>query len=158
MKSRLLLWIPCGVMLLNLQSSIGRGVDGNQSMARIAFFGILIFWLFLIGTPSGWDLQGFLLKYLGHLIYLFLHTCRFWMESFMAVSAFLPFSSLFTFGSGGIVEVFLVPFLLWICMCFPFVFVFRFLILMTATILHSKCMHFWAFDFVHIDELVLLLC
>jgi hypothetical protein len=34
---------------------------------------------------------------------------------------------------------------------------FRFMILVTATILHSKCMRLWAFDFSHVDELVLLL-
>jgi hypothetical protein len=27
-----------------------------------------------------------------------------------------------------------------------------------AAILHSKCMHLWAFDFSHVDELGLLLC
>jgi hypothetical protein len=27
-----------------------------------------------------------------------------------------------------------------------------------AAILHSKCMHLWAFDFAHVDELGLLLC
>jgi hypothetical protein len=43
-------------------------------------------------------------------------------------------------------------------MCFPFVFVFRFLILMNTTIMHSKCMCLWDFDFSHVDKLVLLLC
>jgi hypothetical protein len=32
------------------------------------------------------------------------------------------------------------------------------MILITYKILHSKCMHLWAFDFSHIDEIVLLLC
>jgi hypothetical protein len=29
---------------------------------------------------------------------------------------------------------------------------------MTSTIMQSKCMFFWAFDFSHVDKLVLLLC
>jgi hypothetical protein len=73
-------------------------------MARIDFLGILILWLLLLGTLRDAISKVLLLKYLGHLIYLFLHTCRFWMESFMVVSAFLPLSSLFTFGFRGIVE------------------------------------------------------
>jgi hypothetical protein len=32
------------------------------------------------------------------------------------------------------------------------------MILMTTSILYSKCMHLWAFDFSHVDELRLLLC
>jgi hypothetical protein len=76
----------------------------------------------------------------------------------MEVSTFLPFSSLSTFGPRGIIEGFLVPFLIWICMYFLFVFVFIFLLLMTSIIFHSKCMHLWGFVFSHIDELVLLLC
>jgi hypothetical protein len=106
MKNRIILWLPCGVMHLNLQSKHRRGVDGNQSMARISFLGILIFWILLLGTLGDEISKVVLLKYLGHLIYLFLHTCGFWMESFMEVSAFLPFSSLSTFGSRGIVEGF----------------------------------------------------
>jgi hypothetical protein len=47
-----------------------------------------------------------LMKYLGHLIYHFLHACGFLMESFMEVNAFLPISSLSTFESGGIIEGF----------------------------------------------------
>jgi hypothetical protein len=42
-------------------------------------------------------------------------------------------------------------------MSFHFVFIFRFLILMIASILHSKCMYLWAFDFSHVDEVGLLL-
>jgi hypothetical protein len=106
MKNRLILWQPCGVMLLIYDPSIGRRVDGNQSMARIVFLQILIFWLPLLGTLEDAISKVVLLKYLGHLIYLFLHTCGFWMESFMEVSAFLPFSYLSTFGSGGIIEGF----------------------------------------------------
>ena len=86
-----------------------------------------------------------------------MHACRFWMESFMTVRTFLPFSSLSTFGSRGIGEGFWVPSLLQMGMSFPFVFIFRFLILM-ASIFHSKCIHLWAFDFSHVDELGFLLC
>jgi hypothetical protein len=75
-------------------------------MVRIAFLGILILWLLLLGTLRDAISKVLLLKYLGHLIYLFLHTCRFCMESFMVVSAFLPLSSLSTFGFRGIVEGF----------------------------------------------------
>jgi hypothetical protein len=79
------------------------------------------------------------------------------MESFVTVRAFLPFSSISSFGSRGICEGFCVPFLLRMCKSFPFFFIFRFFILM-ALILHSKCMHLWAFDFFHVDEIGLLLC
>jgi hypothetical protein len=78
------------------------------------------------------------------------------MESFMEVCAFLPFSSLSTFGSRGIGEGFCVPFLLQICMSFHFVFIFIFMILMVA-ILHNKFMCLWAFDFAYVDELGFLL-
>jgi hypothetical protein len=43
-------------------------------------------------------------------------------------------------------------------MCFTFVFLFIVIIFMTTTIFQSRCIHLWAFDFSHIDELVLLLC
>jgi hypothetical protein len=79
------------------------------------------------------------------------------MESFVTVCAFLSFSSLFSFGSGGIGEKFCVPFLLRMCMSFPLIFIFRFLIFVAA-IMHSECMRPWAFDCAHVDELGLLLC
>jgi hypothetical protein len=79
------------------------------------------------------------------------------MESFVTICAFLPFYSLSPFGSGGIGEGFCVPFLIWMCMRFFFVFIFIFMIFL-ASILHSKCMHLWAFDFSHVDELGFLLC
>jgi hypothetical protein len=79
------------------------------------------------------------------------------MESFVTVRAFLPFYSLFPFGSGGIGEWFYVPFLLQMCIIFHFVFIFRFLIFVSS-ILHSEYMNLWAFDFSHVDELGLLLC
>jgi hypothetical protein len=75
----------------------------------------------------------------------------------MTVRAFLPFSSLFPFGSRGIGEGFCVPFLLQMCMRFPFVFLFRFLIFL-ASILDNECMCPWAFDYAHVDELGFLLC
>jgi hypothetical protein len=79
------------------------------------------------------------------------------MESFVTVCAFLPFSCLFPFGYGGIGEGFCVPFLLRMCMSFNFFFIFIFLIFVAA-ILHSECMHLWAFYFSHVDEFGLLLC
>jgi hypothetical protein len=79
------------------------------------------------------------------------------MESFVTVCAFLPFSSLFPFGSGGIGEGFCVPFLLRMCMRFSFIFIFIFLIFLAA-IMHSECMHPWAFDCSHVDDLGFLLC
>jgi hypothetical protein len=75
----------------------------------------------------------------------------------VTVRAFLPFSSLFPFGSRGIGEGFCVPFLLRMCMRFPFIFIFIFMIFL-ASIMHSECMHPWAFDCAHVDELGFLLC
>ena len=46
--------------------SIGRGVDGNQGMARIAFLRIQIFWLLLLGTLEDAISKVVLLKYLRH--------------------------------------------------------------------------------------------
>ena len=116
-------------------------------MARIAFLGILIFWLLLLGTLEDVISKVVLMKYLRHHIYFFFHACVFRMESFVTRCAFLPFSSLFPFGSRGISEGFCVPFLLRMCMIFPFIFIFRFLIFV-ASIMHSECMHPWAFDCV----------
>jgi hypothetical protein len=79
------------------------------------------------------------------------------MKSFVTVRAFLPFSSLFPFGSRGISEGFCVPFLLRICMSFPFIFIFRFLIFLDAIML-SEWMLPLAFDCAHVDELGFLLC
>jgi hypothetical protein len=79
------------------------------------------------------------------------------MESFVTVCAFLSFSSLFSFGSGGIGEGFCVPFILHMCMRFSLIFIFIFLIFVAA-IMHSECMLPWAFDCAHVDELGLLLC
>jgi hypothetical protein len=59
-------------------------------------------------------------------------------------------SPLFFFGSGGIGEGFCVPFLIRMYMRFPLIFV--------ASILHSECMHLWAFDCAHVDEFGLHLC
>jgi hypothetical protein len=42
-----------------------RGVDGNQSMARIAFLGIMIFWILLLVTLRDAISKVILLKYLG---------------------------------------------------------------------------------------------
>jgi hypothetical protein len=75
----------------------------------------------------------------------------------VTICAFLPFSSLFSFGSGGIDEGFYVPFLLRMCMRFLFVFIFRYMIFV-AVIFHSECMCLWAFDFAHVNDLGLLLC
>jgi hypothetical protein len=75
----------------------------------------------------------------------------------VTVRAFLPFSSLFPFGSRGIGEGFCVPFLLQMCMRFPFVFIFLFMIFMAA-ILHNECTCLWAFYFSHVDEVGLVLC
>jgi hypothetical protein len=75
----------------------------------------------------------------------------------VTVCAFLSFSSLFSFGSGGIGEGFCVPLLLHVCMIFPLIFIFIFLIFLAA-IMHSECMCHWAFDCTHVDELGLLLC
>ena len=85
----------------------------------------------------------------------FFHACEFWMESFVRVRAFLPFSSLFPFGSKGIGEGFCVPFLLRMWMSFLFIFIFGFMIFL-ASIMHSECMFPWAFDCAHVDELGLL--
>jgi hypothetical protein len=126
-------------------------------MARIAFLGIQIFWLLLLGSIGDVISKVVLLKYLRNHVYLFFHVCGFQMESFVTVRAFLPFSSIFPFGSRGIGEGFCVPFLLWMCMSFPFVFIFRFLIFVAA-IMHNECMCPWAFDCYHDDELGLLLC
>ena len=134
-----------------------RGVDGNQGMTRIAFLGIQIFWLLLLGTLGDAISKVVLLKYLRHQIYFIFHACGFRMESFVTVCEFLPFTSLFPFGSGGIGEGFCVPFLLCMCMRFSLVFIFRFLIFVSA-IMHSECMHPWAFDCAHVDELGFLLC
>jgi hypothetical protein len=46
--------------------SIGRGVDGNQGMARITFLGIQIFWLLLLCTLGDAISKVVLLKYLRH--------------------------------------------------------------------------------------------
>jgi hypothetical protein len=43
------------------------------------------------------------------------------------------------------------------CMIFPFIFIFIFLIFVAA-IMHGECMHPWAFDCAHVDELGFLLC
>jgi hypothetical protein len=75
----------------------------------------------------------------------------------VTICAFLSFSSLFSFGSRDIDEGFCVPFLLHMCMRFPLIFIFRFLIFL-ASIMHSECMHPWAFDCTHVDELCFLLC
>jgi hypothetical protein len=61
-------------------------------------------------------------------------------------------SPLFPFGFGGIDEKFCVPLLLRMCMRFSFIFIFRFMIFV-STIMHSECMHPWAFDCAHVDEL-----
>jgi hypothetical protein len=75
----------------------------------------------------------------------------------VTIHAFFHFSSLSPFGSRGIGEGFCVPFLFWMCMIFIFFFIFRFMILV-ASILHSKYMPIWAFDFSHVHELGLLSC
>jgi hypothetical protein len=75
----------------------------------------------------------------------------------MTVRAFLPFSFLFPFGTGGISEGFCAPFLLQMCMRFSIIFIFRFMIFV-ASIMNSECMWPWAFDCAHVDELGLLLC
>jgi hypothetical protein len=118
---------------------------------------IQIFWLLLLGTLGDAISKVVLLKYLRHHIYFFLHACKFRMEYFVTIRAFLPFSSLFPFGSGGIDEGFCVPFLLQMCMRFLFLFIFRFLIFV-ASIMHSEWMCTWAFDCAHVDELGFLLC
>ena len=79
------------------------------------------------------------------------------MESFLTVCAFVPFLPFFTFGSGGIIEGFGVPFLIWICMCLSFVFGFRYLFRVMTTIMHNKSMCLGALYFSHTDELVLFL-
>jgi hypothetical protein len=79
------------------------------------------------------------------------------MESFVTVCAFLSFSSLFSFGSGGIGEGFCVPFLLCMCMIFSLIFIFIFLIFVAA-IMHNEYMRPWAFECTHVDELRFLLC
>jgi hypothetical protein len=61
------------------------------------------------------------------------------MESFVTVCAFLSFSSLFSFGSGGIGEGFCVPFLLCMCMRFPLIFIFRFMIFWLPSCTVSAC-------------------
>jgi hypothetical protein len=126
-------------------------------MARIAFLGIQIFWLLLLCTLGDAISNVVFLKYLRHQIYFFFHACRFRMESFVTICAFLSFSSLFSFGSGDIGEGFCVPFLLCMCMIFLLIFIFRFLIFLAA-IMHSECMRPWAFDCAHVDELGLLMC
>jgi hypothetical protein len=98
-----------------------------------------------------------LMKYLRHQIYLFFHACRFWMESFVIVRAFLPFFSLFSFGSRGIDEGFCAPFLLQMSMRFLLIFIFIFM-MFVAAIMHNECMHPWAFYFTHVDELGFRLC
>jgi hypothetical protein len=60
-------------------------------MARISFPRILIFWILLLGTLKDVISKVVLLNYLCHLIYMFLHTCGLWMESFIP---FLPFPPL----------------------------------------------------------------
>jgi hypothetical protein len=75
----------------------------------------------------------------------------------VTLRAFIPFSSLFSFGSEGIGERFYVPFLIQMCMSFPFIFIFRFRIFLAA-IMHSECMCPWDFDCAHVDELGFLLC
>jgi hypothetical protein len=42
-------------------------------------------------------------------------------------------------------------------MRFLFIFIFRFMIFVDA-IMHSECMHPWAFDCAHVDEISFLLC
>ena len=79
------------------------------------------------------------------------------MENSLTICEFLPFLPFLTFGSGGIVEGFGVPFLLWICMCLSFVFGFRSLFWVMIAIMHDKSMRLGALDFSHIDELVLFL-
>ena len=138
--------------------SIGRGVDCNQGMARIVVLGIQLFWLLLLCTLGDDISKAVFLKYLRHHIYLFLHACRFQMDSLVVVCAFLSFSSLFSFGSRGISEGFCVPFLLRMCMRFSFIFIFRFIIFVSV-IMHSECMCPWAFDCApHVDELGFLFC
>ena len=46
--------------------SIERGFDGNQGMTRIAFLGIMIFWLLLLGTLGDTISKVVSLKYLNH--------------------------------------------------------------------------------------------
>jgi hypothetical protein len=46
--------------------SIERGVDGNQGISRIAFLGILILSLLLLGTLGDGISKVVLLKYVGH--------------------------------------------------------------------------------------------
>jgi hypothetical protein len=126
-------------------------------MARITFLGIWIFWILLLGTLEDAISKFVLLKYLRHQMYLFFHACIFRMESFVTVRAFLPFSSLFSFGSKGIGERFCVPLIIRMCMRFSFIFIFRFMIFL-VTIMCGECMRLWAFDCAHVDELGLLLC
>jgi hypothetical protein len=132
--------------------SIGRGVNRNQGMARIAFLGIQIFWLLILGTVGDVISKVVFLKYLSHYIYFLLHACGFWMESFVTLRAFSPFSSLFPFGSRGVREGFCVPFLLRMCMRFSFIFISSFMIFV-ASILHNECMFPWASDCAHVDEI-----
>jgi hypothetical protein len=76
-------------------------------MSRIAFLEFSSSFFFF--APSGCDLQGCFAEVSKTSDLFFFHACRFRMESFVTVCAFLSFSSLFSFESRGIDEGFFVP-------------------------------------------------
>jgi hypothetical protein len=80
-----------------------RGVDGNQDMDIIAFIGILIFWLLLLGTLGDAISKVSFAEVFGSLDLYFYSYMRI-LDGILYGSKCI--SSLSTFGSGGIVEGF----------------------------------------------------